>query len=237
MLAAINRRLHPLIVSGSWDAAGLLFAGSGGFLFAFPAILAILYLSLATGLPVHALADLKGLWWGYWVGYFLVVLGGSAGLLWVRRQKTIIYNVAPADFDQVLAQLLDRLGLEWQRLGNRLFVAASPETSSKVKLASEQFLAGEAPHTTVIPQAPARPAGEAVLDIEPFTAMCHVTLHWRRHSGLVREELEAELERILEQMPAPEHGTAGLLITLSAFLLMLIFLGILFTILVVMFRR
>jgi hypothetical protein len=237
MLAAINRRLHPLMVSGPWDAAGLLFAGSGGFLFAFPVILAILYLTIVTGLPVHSLADLRGLWWGHWAGYFLAVVGGSAGLLWLRRQKTIIYNVAPADFDQAMARLLDRLRLEWQRLGNRVFVSVSPESSSKAKLIAEAFVAADVLHTTVIPQAPVRPAGEAVLDIEPFTALCHVTLHWRRHSGLVREEVEAELERTLEQMPAPEHGTAGWLISLSAFLLMLIFLGILFTILIVMLRR
>jgi hypothetical protein len=237
ILATINRRLHPVMVSGPWDAAGLLLAASGGLIFVGPAIIAVLYLRSVSEVPADgasmpSFAELFAQWWLAWLVYFVVVIGGAVLLLWLRRSKTMIYNVAPEDFDRLLAQLLDRLGLEWHRLGNRVSIVVGRAAARAVGVKYREAYAADAlVAAEIAPAALSRPAGEAVVDLEPFHTLCHVTLHWRRHSGLVREEVEAELERALARLAAPEHPTAGWLMGVAAFLLALIFMGILITLL------
>jgi hypothetical protein len=231
LLAAINRRPHPVMVSGPWDAAGLLFAASGGLLYVGPAILWMRFIGeVSTPAVGRSFLDVFLPSWRIWLAYYVVLIAGSIALLWLRRGKTVIYNVAPPDFERVLALLLDRLGLDWNRLGNRVFVGAGQEAAKPVALpyehafASDPLVAAEAAAALPAP----RPPGEAVLDIEPFAGMCHITLHWRRQEGYIREELEAELERALAQMAAPDHPTGGWLMGLAGFLLALIFMGIFF---------
>jgi hypothetical protein len=238
ILATINRRLHPVMVAGAWDAAGLLCAASGGLIFVGPAIIAVFYRRSVSEVPAEgasmpSFAELFTQWWLAWLIYLVVVIGGAILLLWLRRRKTMIYNVVPEDFDRLLVQLLDRLGLEWNRLGNRVFIAAGREAARAVGVEYREAYAADAlVAAEIVPMAaPPRPAGEAVVDLEPFHTMCHVTLHWRRHSGLVREEVEAELDRALAHLPAPEHPTAGWLMGVAAFLLALIFMGILIALL------
>jgi hypothetical protein len=232
ILALLNRRLHPVMLSGPWDAAGLLFAASGGLLFVGPAVMALLYHRTVNEGPLagkgaSSFGDLWASWWGIWLVYYLVLVAGSVALLWLRRGKTIIYNVDPEGLERTLAQLLDRLGLEWNRLGNRVFVSAGGAGRPAAAPYLHQFsnsplaLSAEAP----APAAP-RPAGEAVFDIEPFTSLRHVTLHWRQHSGLVRAELEAELDRALAELPAPDNPAGTWFMGVASFLLALIFLGI-----------
>jgi len=237
ILATINRRLHPVMVSGPWDAAGMLFAGSGGLLFVGPALIVELYRRSVTDVSVPGAAarsflEIYAPWWRIWLVYYVVVIAGCIALLWLRRGKTVVYNVAPMDFERALGQLLDRLGLEWNRLGNRVFVAVGREAVRPEAMRYEHAYAAEPLAAVELTGAlaPPRPPGEAVLDMEPFEGMCHITLHWRRHSGLVRDELEAELARALAQVPAPEHATGGWLMGLAAFLLALIFMGIFFTV-------
>jgi hypothetical protein len=158
--------------------------------------------------------------------YYVLVVGGAVLLLWVRRGKTILYNVDPGEFERALAQLMDRLGLEWNRLGNRVFVGAgrpaTVATPERDVFSTEPLVVAQAgPGGT-----PPRPAGDAAFDIEPFAALCHVTLHWHRHSGLVREELEAEIGRAVAEMAAPDNPAASWLMGAAGFLLALIFLGI-----------
>jgi hypothetical protein len=236
ILAAINRRLHPVMVSGPWDAAGLLFAASGALVFVIPATMGIFYRNKLTDVPADGSSlppfkELVAQWWLVWTLYFVALIGGAILFLWLRRGKTMIYNVGPMDLDRLLAQLLDRLGLEWNRLGNRVVVTAGREA---VTLASQDAFTAETPVAEITPP---RPPGEAVIDVEPFHTMCHVTLHWRQHSGLLREELEAELGRALPQLLAPDHPTAGWLMGLAAFLLAVIFMGILITVLSGYFLR
>jgi hypothetical protein len=235
ILALVNRRLHPVLVSGRWDAAGLLFAASGLLLFVGPVTIALLFhrsLSLMplSGRPTQALGDFLAEWWLLWLGYYLVVVLGAVLLLWMRRGKTVIYNVAPADLDRILAQLLDRLGLAWHRLGNRVVAGVAAPAPQAVSVASPYLVRAETGPLDLPPEEPApmpaRPAGQAVFDIEPFATLCNVTLHWRAQSGLVREELEAELERALADVPAPENPAGGWFMAVAGFLLALIFLGI-----------
>jgi hypothetical protein len=235
VLAMVNRRLNPVMVSGPWDTAGLLFAASGCLLFVGPALIAFLYHQSVGDLRVEGrgrvpFADLAALWWRIWLVYYVAVIGGAIGLLWLRRGKTIVYNIDPADFERTLGQLMDRLGLEWNRLGNRVFVGTGrvARPSEAITVLSPHPFAAEplAPAPEEAVPLPPRPAGEGVFDIEPFGALCHVTLHWRRHRGLIRAELEAELARALADVPAPDNPAGSWFFGVAGFLLAVIFLGI-----------
>jgi hypothetical protein len=131
ILALINSRQRPLAVSGVWDFAGVLFAASGLLLAGGPSVM--------TGLNEHwrmfwllgrkgDLADLSEESWlvSLLVSglYFLVVLLGSAVMLWRRRRTTSIYNVEPAAFETTLTQVLEEQGLTWTRRGKQLWIAA-----------------------------------------------------------------------------------------------------------------
>jgi hypothetical protein len=228
ILAMVNRRLHAVMVSGPWDAAGLLFAASGLLLFVGPVTITILF-HPGLGVVAH-LGPLLAAWWLVWLGYYVLVLGGAVLLLRLRRNKTVIYNVDPAEFDQLLAQLLDRLGLAWNRVGNRVAAVAARPAPKSARAAGPLLrqVTGDPIGVAAEEHGPVleRPPGEAVFDVEPFESLCHVTLHWRRQSGLVREKLEAELERALAELPAPDNPAGGWFMGVAGFLLALIFLGI-----------
>src|SRR5262245_56643588 len=110
ILGWINRRSRGLLLSGSWDFAGILLAASGFLLFGGPALLDSLSQTDA--------------WRGLWVlgrredglfeerfgggriilfaGYFFLVVAGSAWVLWRRRRLTALYNVDPGLIETVL---------------------------------------------------------------------------------------------------------------------------------------
>src|SRR5947208_2848695 len=88
IVANLNNREHPLMVSGSWDFVGVLFATSGFLLLGGPAILsnfserARLFWILGDrqGLPAAEDATLK-LWFYLALLYPAMVVGWSAYLL------------------------------------------------------------------------------------------------------------------------------------------------------------
>jgi hypothetical protein len=248
LLGMINRRPHPVMVSGSWDFFGLLLAASGLILFGGPALLTIYYdreirdfllgrFHLTT-FPFHVLF-LK--WWGLWLLYYLIVVGGGAFLVWWRGSKTSIYNVEPLVFDDTLAGVLDRLGVEWTRMGNRVFIGfrnrntGEPFAGPESVPGAYQVPIRPAPaiRATPTPFPAALPADqEAVLDIEPFYTTRHVTLNWRSGNSLIREPVEAELGRALTEVRSRDNPMGGWLMIIASSLFALIFFGVALTILV-----
>jgi hypothetical protein len=235
-LAMVNRRLRPLMVPGAWDVVGLLFASSGFLLVAGPAILTGLYSRAlrewppGSGRPLTALVRevLLGQW-GLWLGYYSVIVGLAILLLRMRRRKTAIYNVDPADLEIVLTRCLSRLGLLWTRQGNRLLLsmvsgADPPEIPPG---AFKEKLAGK-----VMPLFPAGPSTETIiLDLEPFRAMCHVTLTWRGASQAVRDEVETELSKQLAEVQTRDNPSAAWLLGIAGCLFGLMFFSVLILIL------
>jgi hypothetical protein len=230
VLGLINRRPHPVLVSGPWDFFGLLLAASGLILFGGPAILTLFYdrevrdfLLGRLRSPQFEFAALLAKWWILWLLYYLVVVGGSAALLWMRREVTSIYNIEPAVFDEVFAQLLDRLGLEWTRLGNRIFVGfrgltrPGPPPLPPTGPDSEHVRGDVLPLPAAQPfPTLARPDQEAVIDVEPFYATRHVTLNWRSSAGQTRQEIEAELGRVLGEVHTPYNPAGGWLMLIAS---------------------
>jgi hypothetical protein len=125
LLGFLNRRRHPLLVSGVWDCVGLLFAASGFLLFGGPAILSGLNerwrMFWLFGRPgVSARSPDGG--WQFWVFlsvlYFVGVVAGCAAMLWRRRRTTAVYNAESWVVERALSQACEHLGLSPVRSGN-----------------------------------------------------------------------------------------------------------------------
>jgi hypothetical protein len=239
LLARLNRRWHPTMIAGPWDFAGVLFALSGFLLVGGPSLLTGLnkqwrqvWLFGDTG--VLSARDMD--WWNFWImlwgGYFVVVVGGAAYLLWQRRHATAIYNIDADQLDEVLAQVLNRLDLPATRVANRYFI--NPGIRG--------VAAGKGPHTEAIrpasdlpinpsdapPDQPklmdaARPRppreGILVLEVDVFALMRHATLRWQGDAELTRKEVEAELAKELSQVQSRDSPVGGWLLTTGVSLL------------------
>jgi hypothetical protein len=129
VLAQLNRGRHPVMVSGAWDFAGVLFALSGFLLLGGPFIMATLnqdWRDFWLRSPFRSPEGLSEQWWylrlGIWALYFAVVLVGSIFLLRKRSRVTSVYNVDQDALEQALSQSLQRLHLPWKRAGHLLYI-------------------------------------------------------------------------------------------------------------------
>jgi hypothetical protein len=236
------------VVSGVWDAVGLLFGLSGFLLAAGPAIIRGFYEHSLQNLPVgenkaaidDALTETWLLWTLLIVLYFIAVITGSVYLLLARRDRTVIYNVEPSVFDAVFPQVLDGLGVLSRRVGNRFFLRSAP---APLNVVAEPVPAQSESHVTVQPQGvphpfepnvelarpidSSLPAGqEAVLDVDPFEAMHHVTLHWRSNNELLRQTVDSTLARTLTQVPTYYNSAGNWFLGVAACLFCLLFLDL-----------
>ena len=212
VLGHVNRQARPIFVSGTWDFIGLLFAASGFLLFGGPAVLSSLNESWRQfwllGDTTSAQEDLTR-HWVFWVAlsaiYFALVVGGCAFGFWRQRQLTSIYNVEPTLVEEVLDEVCERYGLAPLRSGH-LFVFGL-ERDRQGPLAEQiaaQRAAGAGPGQELGGQT-------AILEIEPFAALSHVTLRWAPPDSPLRPVLEAELNRGLSVLDAPYHETGAVL--------------------------
>jgi hypothetical protein len=248
LLGFINRRRHPLMVSGAWDFAGLVFAASGFLAFGLPGLL--------NGFSEHgrrlalfgrpAGAD-EGSWAWFWelfdglcmtffsVGnsavllcYFALVVSGCAWILWRRQSQTSIYNIHPEVFDEVFAAVLAAAGLSWSRAGNRYFIGRG----DKARETDENDPAPAAPSPVLVQkQLPAverrgrYPATaedierSTYLEVDPSVTLCHVTLRWDIDEDDLRPEIEAELRRALAEVRTRHNPIAGWQLTFGGVLL------------------
>jgi hypothetical protein len=236
-LAVVNSKLRPTMMSGAWDFAGVLFALSGFFLLAGPAVLALINVRWAGPAQPGRLGDVMGLtgeswliWIAVWLAYFLTVVIGSGWLLWKRRRVTVIYNIDPDTFEELLIRALDRLALEGARMGNRVFIAqpgAAQESAAAGKLAPEPGDAsGNGPvEAARRPAMAGRTQRRAEVELDPFPALRHLSLHWYDSDPLVRQEVEAELGRALAEVEAEPNRAAAWFLTLAGLMFTMLLVG------------
>jgi hypothetical protein len=245
ILGYINRQPRPMIVSGTWDFIGALFASSGFLLCGGPAVLSSLserwraFWLLGEGSTVEALSTAGTIELVLAVLYFLLVIGIAALVLWRRRGLTSIYNVEAAGVEETLVEICSQLGLEPIRSGNLFVFGLSLETQRPRSAHAEAVQAP--PHFPVTQPQDASGTSEetgrtaadkslgqsAILEVESFNAFKHVTLHWEPHDSPLRAVLEAELDNRLGVTPAPYHDT-GLWMTLAGFALLALSMLIVF---------
>jgi hypothetical protein len=241
LLARLNQRPYPIFVPGLLDAAALLFALAGVLLFVGPGLLTGFSFRLRdVWLMVHY-RGLKGLgdpawraWMFMWYLYFAVVGIGSLILLWSRRRVTSVYNVALADLDEALAEVLDRNDLDWTRAGKLVQIRprhAPPQPVSEPLLTR----VGDGDHYEPVVadgrDMPARANGLGLalsgLDKEPrpsrtlvrldeFAAMRHTTLIWSADAGALRQAVESDLDRTLRARSSVQNPIGPCFMAMAA---------------------
>ena len=196
ILAHLNRGRRPVVVPGVWDSAGLLLGVSGFFLYALPEILWAL---CQRGFRLTS--DVAwNRWWMLWAGYYAFVLSGAALMITLRRPKTAVYHVDPELFAGCFNAALTEEGLTHERDGDNITIRAAAVAGTQA-----------APDGASTAEPPAPSSGGdivAELSIEPFPAMCHVTLHWDEYDPQYRRRIEGRLAAALEHA-APQENPAS----------------------------
>lgn len=231
ILASVNRRGKPLIVSGVWDSVGLLFALSGFFLATLPMLLSEFYFRTFT---LDGSGDFLALWlqhWILWVVYFLFLISGSALMILWRAHKTMIFNVDPELFAKALERTFANVGMAIKmRKEQRLILAPESRGETQESMAITQA----APKAAVA----AKDSRYAELEIDSFPPMCHITLHWGNNAPEVRRQIENELEKNLESTAPLDNPAAGWFLNISGLIFGTLLMVVLaFVILIVMSRR
>jgi hypothetical protein len=232
LLAHFNRQSRPIFVSGPTDFIGILFAASGFLMFGGPAILTSLNESWRSFWLLAETASRESLLaqWRFWVFlsvlYFAVVVAGAGFVLYRRRQMTSIYNVEHAQVAAALEEICKEHGLSPIRSGDVYVFGPgleSPPEPSPEGIQPPHAVAGMAQKIARLDR-PGSPADEyagqtAILELETFRAMRHVTLRWDPADSPLRAVIEDALERRLAEAGAPYHETAVWL-TMAGYLML-----------------
>jgi hypothetical protein len=249
-LAMINRRTNPTMISGSWDFAGVLLALSGFLLIGGPLLLAAANQALRSlwlRSESESAAAVGEYWWYirviFWALYFGAILAGSLYLLWKRGRVTSIYNVDSPALDEALARVLNLLHLKWARARNRVIVdfPSFPDGEIKGRIlragvdSDESLLIPEREKMQpsgqlLTPSKTAVQSGEmsrpAVLEVDAFPSMHHVSLRWPQEAGPWRQEIEAELANTLLEVHNRDNPVGLWLLAIGSTLLCLIFFSL-----------
>lgn len=236
ILGNLNHREHPVLVPGTWDFAGILFALSGFLLLAGPGMIgnfserARLFWMFGEGSLLGNPEDgALALWVSLSVLYFGVVAGGAALLLWRQRAYASIYNAALPVIERALNQACLHLGLHPTRSGN-LFLfgvgvpwsAGRPMAHDGIQSPSRSGLDAKVATIGAHREAPAQ---NTVLELEEFAWLRHVTLRWDPPAAELRHEIEGELRKILAETPPPDYAVGFWMTLLGQGLFVAIFLG------------
>lgn len=207
-LTYLNARRHSTLIPGSWDFVGVLigvsgFIVAGGWLIIEGLCRQWEATMLIQGRPRNVNDGdhnpVALFLWFLCISYFLLVVGGAAWMLWRRRKITVVYHCEANRFLDTLVEAIQRLGLEATYMANQ-FVLREPAGKGQGMLAD-------------VPDPLSGRSRVAVLEVDPFPAMRHVTLRWEPPDGLVRRAIEAELARRLQEVESQPSPVAGWLLT------------------------
>lgn len=229
VLAWINRQPRPVVVAGTWDFVGVLLAASGFLFFGGPAVLSTLherwrrFWLFGEGYPAEGLDSLRQGWALLAALYFLAVIGGAGMVLWRRRAFTAVYNADPRAVEQALVSSCDQLGLNPIRSGD-LYVFGllldgwtQPRQPRHPELQGPHGRSGRPGEPSAAMLSGSEAAADldeelvgqrAILELDPFAPMSHVTLRWEPADSPLRRVVEGELRRRLTHVRAPAHEAA-----------------------------
>jgi hypothetical protein len=237
-LGFMNRREHPLVVSGVWDAIGLIFAAAGFLFVGGPAILTSLEerwrVWWLTGQSQAApTADDGGHLWLMLAGaYFVLIVVGVGFFLYRRRHLTAIYQCDPDMVIQALGMVCQQLDLRPVRSGNLFLFGIGLGKPADGRAGGTEAVQG--PHyrpaalrgvMTARAQQLAQSAGRdlgaqaAILEVDGFRALRHVSLRWDPADSVLRQEVEAGLTQHLAESVEEPSAIGGWLILVGSTLL------------------
>jgi hypothetical protein len=229
VLAMINRRPQPVVVPGTWDCVGLIFALSGFLMIVAPVLIHSLFDRYEKSLLFRDVKDLgeateevEALRWAVLMLYCLIVIGGVALLVWWRRKKTIIYNADPDRFYHLLSRILGQLGYGTS--------SAAPQPLPEAdELGILDLAKVKDAETAATP--PLIPLQD-LFEVEIFAPLSNVTLHWRTGDEKTRQQIEDELRRHIAEARLDDNpagtwimGIAAMLFSMSFLVALAIILG------------
>jgi hypothetical protein len=226
-LALLHQRRHPTLLSGAWDFVGVLLALSGFLIFGTTVFLLSFQPAgreflLHGGTP----SDIRRIGAQgspyivlLWFLFYASLASSFAYMIWHRRAFSVVYNITPAEMEQVLQRVVEAAHMQVMRRGRRWYIGAEQHGEAKqprMDSPSQRVLTVE---PQVIPQ--------AVLEVNGSPLMRTVSIFWRSFRYEARQELQAEMERELDQFPSSSGATAGWLITIASalFLVMILTVG------------
>lgn len=199
VLANVNRRHRPLLLSGVADALFLSFGLSGIFLWFGPAILGAFYERGLLAAPSEGNRRFEQIWSLYpwlWGGYYVLVVAGQALMILSRRDKTVVYNV---DFPALQHLVADALAQQGCRVSNRGAVIV--------------FESADRPGTT------------GAVDVEAFAPLRNATLHWHTHDLALRRAVEHAISARLDDAATETNPSVAWLLSISGILFGLVIIG------------
>jgi hypothetical protein len=212
VVASLNNRRRPTLVSGPADFAGALLATAGFLIVGGPLILSGVHDAWRRTLLRGSFAAIRdylaqssGPWLLLWIIYYVGVVGGACWLLWRRRAYSVVYNLDAATANKLVPDALDRHELPWSRRGSTYYVGFTGPTSA---------LPGSADDPVVSER-------QAVLEVTDAPALRHVTLYWSFDDG-VRRQVEGELRQALEGVESPESPAGGWFLAAATVLFMVL---------------
>jgi len=139
----------------------------------------------------------------------------------------VVYNITPAEMERVLESVVDRLHMQAMRRGRRWYIGSSERLERNLTRAdsSSEHISAVEPRP-VLTKAEPQVIPQAVLQVQGSPLMRTATVLWRTYRPEVRQELQAELERELDQFPSSSGATAGWLITVASALFALMILTV-----------
>jgi hypothetical protein len=192
-MAGINRRPHPILISGVADLAWALLGLSGFLVVGGPLVLSGLRSAWRLAVFRGSFAAVEGLLdertWP-WILLWFVYFGGIVALVIAfyrrRRAVTIAMNLDPALAMPSISETCARLDLPIATKGARLVLGGA--------------------------------ARSAVVDVRPAPVLRSATLTWQSDPAEMRPIVESELRRILAGLPAPENPLPAWLLTAAGVL-------------------
>lgn len=262
VLGLLNRQRHPLLVSGVWDGIGLIFGVSGCLLFAGPAVFSALserwrmfWLLGKRDVPLTG-PDGAGQFWIFLsILYFALIVGGAAFYFLRQRHLTAIYNSDAGQVEHALSDVCEQLGVHPVRSGGlflfglSLGLTSERRGSNGERIQAPHYLpaavrvAGSIPQETVSPSAGGAATDRtileqtAILEVDSFPLLRHVTLRWDPVDSPLRQVVETELRRRLSETFAGDNPLGGWLLTLGSILLAFELAGASFLIALHLFAR
>ena len=227
VLGMINRRLRPLLVNGLWDFVGVLLASSGFLLVVGPAVISGQYrrnlFEFSFSRPTSPRQTCRHLAAGRLVAVLPVAPRRRRFLLWLRSRSTVIYNVEVDEFESRFPGNARPDEFDALRVGNRYALSVASPTAAT----TDNTAISVEPLTARPPSAALLALNEqAIVEVDSFPALYHVTLHWRVFNPPLRLEVERDLERALAKLETPENATATWFLSISTSVFLLIFLAL-----------
>lgn len=228
-LAHLNYRQRPTMLNGRWDFTFLLLGLSGFLLIGGPVLLSVFDSTWRSFLFEGDFRRLLEVWhksaiiWPLMATsylillIFLIVYG-----LHLRRTVSVVYNLKPGTLEEILVRAVELCDLDWRKALGGIEIGIPDK---------ERATIDEGDRTEAKADLNRSFRRAAFVQIELFPAFYNASLKWNKlgffADPLLRKEVEARMQKILQATESPPNRVGSWLMTTAAaiFVTMLLWMG------------